>query len=76
MSLPPSEASTGFDHVVARFHAAESGAECRYGFCDLGKETGVVEELLLRAGAGEFAGLGTSSGPVLGDDGVGAVGEA
>ena len=71
LSLPPAETSAGFDHVVARFHEAESGAESPYGFCDLGKETGVVEELLLRAGAGELAGLATFGGTVLGDDGVG-----
>lgn len=71
LSLSPAETDAGFDHVVARFHALESGDESPHGFCDLGKEAAVVEELLLRAGAGELASLAAFGGAVLGDDGVG-----
>ncbi|MFD5407661.1 hypothetical protein [Streptomyces griseorubiginosus] len=71
LPLPPAEAGAGFDQVVARFPARESDVESPFAFCDLGKEAAVVEELLLRAGAGELAGLAACGGAVLGDDGAG-----
>ncbi|WP_330266582.1 hypothetical protein [Streptomyces griseorubiginosus] len=76
MSLFPlaaAETVAGFDHVVARLRELEAGAASPYGHCDLGEEAGVVEELLLRAGAGELASLAAFGGDVLGDDGVGTV---
>ncbi len=71
LSLPPAETRAGFDQVLACFSARESGNRSPFAFCDLGEEAAVVEELLLRAGAGELAGLAAFGGAVLGDDGVG-----
>ncbi|WP_430379438.1 hypothetical protein [Streptomyces sp. B1-3] len=71
LSLPPAETRAGFDKVLARFAVGESDVESPFSFCDLGKEAAVVEELLLRAGAGELAGLAAFGGAVLGDDGAG-----
>ena len=71
LSLPPAEIRAGFDKVLARFAVGESDVESPFAFCDLGKEAAVVEELLLRAGAGELAGLAAFGGAVLGDDGAG-----
>ncbi|MFF7290179.1 RNA-binding protein [Streptomyces griseorubiginosus] len=71
LSLPPAEIRAGFDQVLARFAVGESDVESPFAFCDLGKEAAVVEELLLRAGAGELAGLAAFGGAVLGDDGAG-----
>ncbi|MFJ4198068.1 hypothetical protein ACIP2Y_00295 [Streptomyces sviceus] len=71
LPLPAAETGAGFDHVVARFRELEAGVESLHGCCDLGEDAGVIEELLLRAGAGELAGLATFGGAVLGDDRAG-----
>ncbi|MFJ6387682.1 hypothetical protein ACIQJT_08785 [Streptomyces sp. NPDC091972] len=71
--MPTTETGAGFDQVVARFRAPEAGDASPWGSCDLGEEAGVVEELLLRADAGELAGLAAYGGTVLGDDRAGTV---
>ncbi|MFC8364782.1 hypothetical protein ACFUIY_33520 [Streptomyces griseorubiginosus] len=71
LPLPPAETRADFDQVLARFPVGESGVDFPIAFCDLGEEAAVVEELLLRAGAGELASLAAFGGAVLGDDGVG-----
>jgi hypothetical protein len=69
--LPPWEIDEGFEHVLSRHHALESADAA--GLCDLGEDSGVVEQLLLRAGAADEVLAAVSGEKVLGDDGEGTV---
>ncbi|WP_424885223.1 hypothetical protein [Streptomyces sp. SAI-126] len=71
LPLPTAETGAGLDRAVARLRELESGVASPHGYCDLGEDAGVVEELLLRAGAGELASLAAFGGALLGDDGAG-----
>lgn len=71
LPLSTAETGAGLDRAVARLRELESGVASPHGYCDLGEDAGVVEELLLRAGAGELASLAAFGGALLGDDDAG-----
>ncbi|MDX3614170.1 MULTISPECIES: hypothetical protein [Streptomyces] len=65
------DVSSGFERVINHFHLMES--DPAVDLCDLGEDGDIIEQLLLRAKAGEIAELAVSGGTVLGDDEVGTV---
>ncbi|MGW7262438.1 hypothetical protein [Streptomyces sp. NPDC054842] len=69
--LPAREVDSGFAHVMSRYYALESEEAAE--LCDLGEDSGVVEQLLVRAGAGDEVLAAVSGENVLGDDGAGTV---
>ncbi|MFF4315841.1 hypothetical protein [Streptomyces sp. NPDC001507] len=66
--ISAADADKGFRHVVSGFSGERSGVE---GECFLGRESEVLEQILLAQGPEEISELPITMGDLLGDDDLG-----